>query len=294
MMTQMIEQRSPEWFAQRKKRITGSNVGAILGMDPYRDRHDVMRAMVRDAMGAESEFSGNIATNYGTANEQNARMDFELEIGLPVMDAPFVPYEDWAGASPDGWVGDNAIIEIKCPFSLRKDEQPVFKRLRGEQEHYYAQVQFQLFCTGKDKAYFWQWSPYGNDLTVVQVDHAWRDENLPKLRQFFAEFLHELESNSAEHLALKRITLDSPEAHKMVREWDEISEQLGWLEERKKDLLAQIVQAAGEKNAEFAGRKLTKVEQQGAVSWAKLAKEHCPNVDTRPYRGKSSSYWKLS
>jgi putative phage-type endonuclease len=291
-MTDMIEQRSPEWFEQRRKRVTASSVGAILGHDPYRDRNDVMRAMARDALGAPSEFDGNIATRYGQANEQNARLDFELETGLSIDDAPFVAFDDWAGASPDGWVGDNAIIEIKCPFSLRKETQPVFKKLT-DQQHYLDQVQFQLFCTGKDKAHFFQWSPYGNDWTVTFADHAWRDENLPRLKQFYAEFLDAL-SNPDEYLKPKRITLDSPEAHKMIREWDEVNEQLGWLEERKKDLLAQIVQAAGEKDAEFAGRKLTKVVKVGAVSWAKMAKDHCPNVDTTPYLGKPSEHWRLS
>ena len=289
----MIEQRSPEWFAARRKRVTGSNVGAILGHDPWRTRADVMRAMVRDALGAESEFTGNPATAWGTANEENARLDFELETGLRVDPAPFVALDDWAGASPDGFVGEDAVAEIKCPYGIRKEPQPVFKTLE-DQPHYYDQVQFELYCTGRSKAHFFQWTPHDGALSVVHVDHAWRDENLPKLRQFYAEFLDELASNSDEHLAPRRVTLDSPEAHRMVREWDDLCEQEDWVEKRKKELLAEIIAAAGEKNAEFAGRKLTKVEREGSVSWAKLAKEHCPNVDTAAYRGKSSTYWKLT
>ena len=292
-MNEIIAQRTPEWHAQRTNRLTASSVGAVLGVDPWRSRADVMRQMVRDYLGAESEWGVNPALAWGIANEENARMSFELEIGLKVEPAPFVPFEGAYGASPDGWVGDKAGFEAKCPFGLRKESNPIFKSLK-EQPHYYAQIQFSMWCTGRDKWHFYSWSPNGTAYEVVHADHTWQDENLPKLRQFYAEYLYERNNNSAEHLAPKRITLDSPEAHKMVREWDEINEQLGWLEERKKDLLAQIVQAASEKNAEFAGRKLTKVEKEGSVSWAKLAKEHCPNVDTAAYRGKSSSYWKLS
>ena len=289
----MIEQGSEAWFLARKNRLTGSNVGAVLGMDPWRDRNDVMRAMVREYHGAETEFKGNPATQWGNANEENARMDFELISNLKCNSAPFVEFEDWFGASPDGFVGDDALAEFKCPYGLRKDPNPVFKKL-VEQPHYYAQVQAELFCTGRVKCHFHQWTACDSDWTVVHIDYAWRDENLPKLRQFYAEYLYERDNNAAEHLAPKRITLDSPEAHKMIREWDEVNEQLGWLEERKKDLLAHIVQTAGEKDAEFAGRKLTKVEKKGAVSWAKLAKDHCPNVDTTPYVGKPSEYWRLS
>ena len=42
-----MEQYTPEWWEARKGLVTASSVGAILGHDPYRDRDDVMRAMVR-------------------------------------------------------------------------------------------------------------------------------------------------------------------------------------------------------------------------------------------------------
>ena len=290
-MTEIIPQRSDAWFQQRKKRVTASSVGAILGVDPWRTRADVMRAMVREALGAETEFKGNPATAWGNANEANARMDFELETGLKCDPAPFVEFDDWAGASPDSWIGGDALAEFKCPYGIRHDEQPVFKRL-VDQEHYRAQVQFQLYCTDKVKAHFFQWTPHGSDWTVVHVDHAWRDENLPVLSQFYAEFLHELENNAEEHLSPKRITLDSPEAHRMVREWDELREQEAWINERKKDLLADMVRIAGEKDAEIAGRKLTKVDKAGAISYAKAFKALMPKADLEPYRGANSSYWK--
>jgi len=291
---EMNEQRSPDWFAQRKGRVTASSVGAILGFDPNWKRADVMRQMVRDALGAErEERSGQFVMDWGRANEENARMDFELETGLKVSEASFVEFSDWAGASPDGYVENDAIIEMKAPFAKRKDGAPEFKPL-ADLEHYRGQVQFQLYCTGKDKAFFYQWAPNGSQLEEVSVDQAWRDENLPKLRQFYAEFLHEVEHNAEEHLAPRRVTLDSPEAHRMVREYDELAEQAAWIDERKKELLAQMVEIAGEKNTDFAGRKLTKVERAGSISYAKLVKDHCPNVDKTPYIGAPTSYWKLT
>lgn len=289
----MIEQKTIEWFQQRKNRLTASSVGAVLGEDPWRTRQDVMRQMVRDSYGAENEWKSNPALAWGTANESNARLEFELESGLVCDPAPFIPHEDWLGASPDAIIGFNAIAEFKCPYGLRSEKNPVFKML-SSQPQYYSQIQTQLLCAGIEKCHFYQWTPYGSSWEVVHVDHAWRDENLPKLRQFYAEFLDELANNADEHLAPRRVTLDSPEAHRMVREWDDLCEQEDWVEKRKKELLAEIIAAAGEKNAEFAGRKLTKVEREGSVSWAKLAKEHCPNVDTAAYRGKSSTYWKLT
>ena len=51
-----MEQRSTEWFAARKGRVTGSSVGAILGLSPFMSPDDVMRRMVRERNGAASEF----------------------------------------------------------------------------------------------------------------------------------------------------------------------------------------------------------------------------------------------
>ncbi len=59
-------------------------------------------------------------------------------------------------------------------------------------------------------------------------------------------------------------------------------------------MLAELVGAAQDNNALLWGRKLTKVEKQGSVSYAKAIKDLCPDADLDKYRGKSSSYWKLS
>ena len=286
-----MEQRSEEWFKARAGRITASSVGAILGLSPHTTRDDVMRRMVREAVGAEKEFTGNIATEYGEYNEPGALLDFQLDIGMTVEPCGFIAFEDWAGASPDGLIGKNAILEIKCPFGKRKDEKPEFKLLK-DQPHYYAQVQFQLLCTGRTLAYFYQWSPKGTMLDMASVDHAWRDENLPKLRQFYAEYLDAVK-DPFEHLKPRRVVVDTPEASRMLREWDELTEAIDNATERKKVILEDLARLAGQSNAEICGRKLTLVKKDGAVSYAKALKAIAPDADLEPYRGAPSQYWKL-
>jgi len=285
-------QRTPEWFQKRKGRVTGSIVGAILGLSPYMKRSDAMRLMVREALGAEREFQGNIATDYGAYNEAGAFVEFQMESGLKCKEAPFLIHEDWLGASPDGFTSDGGLIEIKCPFGLRKEESPEFKTI-SDQPHYYAQMQVQMYVARQPHCWFYQWSVNGSKLERVDYDPDWINENLPILRQFHAEFLEELANNAEEHLAPKRVSVDTPEAHKMVAEWDDLVEQIARLTERKADLLADMVKLAGEKNAEIAGRKLTKTEREGAISYAKVVKEHCKGVDLEEYRGKASKFWVL-
>jgi hypothetical protein len=54
-----------------------------------------------------------------------------------------------------------------------------------------------------------------------------------------------------------------------------------------------MVRIAGERNAVFAGRNLTKTERAGAVSYAKALAKYAPDADLEPFRGKPSSYWGL-
>lgn len=288
-----MEQHSEEWFAARKGRITASAVGGILGLAPYMSRADVMRRMVREAHGAESEFAGNIATEYGNRNEAGARAEYEMLTGNKVTQAGFIPFEDWAGCSPDGLLDDlegQAGLEIKCPFSMRDDAKD-FKPL-GEQPHYYAQVQFSMVCTGLDRWHFFQWSPKAYKLETVLQDAEWQAENMPKLRQFYAEYLAELK-DPAPHLGPKRAEIDTPQAVMMVAEWDDLSEAIERAEERKKEILADAVRLAGDKNTIFAGRNLTRVERAGAVAYAKALAKYAPDADLEPFRGKPVSYWQL-
>ena len=284
-----MEQRTQEWFEARKGRITASSVGAILGHAPYATRDDIMRRMVREYHGAPEEFEGNIATEYGTRNEAGALTEYVMETGNEVEQIGFVTREDWAGCSPDGLIGENGGLEIKCPFGLRKDEVPAFKSI-FDQPHYYDQVQFSLWVTGREWWDFYQWSPRGTMLEQVRWNGDWFDRNIPKLRQFHAEYVDERKTPDV-YLEPKRPIIDTPEAHRIMAEYDQICEALDRAEERKKELLADMVKIAGEKNVVFAGRKLTKTEKAGAIAYAKAVKALIPDADLEPYRGKPSSYW---
>lgn len=282
-----MEQRSPEWHEARKGRITASMVGAILGLSPNLSRAGAMRRMVRDVHGAEPEFTGNIATEYGEFNEDGAVAEYEMETGNRVQKVGFIPHEDWAGCSPDGLINDDGGLEAKCPFGKRKEGD--LKPLE-DQPHYYAQVQFSLWVTGRKFWHFYQWCPRQTKLEVVLPDQAWLDENLPKLRQFYAEFLAE---DPAPHLEAKRVEVDTLEAARIVAEYDQLAEAIENAEARKKELLAEMVRLSGDRDAVFAGRNLTKISKAGSVSYAKAIAELLPGADLEKWRGKASIYWVL-
>lgn len=286
----MTKQQSPEWFAARTGRVTGSRVGAILGLSPYQSRDDVLRAMVREYHNAPSEFTGNPATEWGNANEATAIGMFELESGLDVQETGFHPFDDWAGASPDGLIGDDAVLENKCPYGIRNKPDTRFKTL-DEQPHYYAQVQFEMFCTGRKRFYFNQWTPHNHGYVEGKLDQAWLDQAIPELRQFHAFYLSELDN--PEHLEPLRVEINTQSASMLLAEYDDMKEAKERADERMKEIIAELAQMTGGKNGLIDGRKFTKVIKSGSVSYAKVVKDHCPGIDLEPYRSKQSESWRI-
>ena len=293
----MIEQRTEEWFAQRKLRITGSLVGAILGLSPWEKPIDVLRAMVREYHGATSEFSGSVATDHGMANEQRALLCFMRESGLMVEQCGFFEYGDSLGASPDGLTSDGGVLELKTPYSLRNGGE--FKTL-ADQPHYAAQVQMEMIATGRNHAYFAQYiAPKGDPLAPdyvpekmnierVERDPLWLDNNLTKISDFYRLLLSELDNK--EHLEPLRVQF---EADEIIGEIDALRERQKADAEREKELVGLLVEMADGKDAEVHGRKLTLVKRAGSISYAKAIKELLPDADLEKWRGEPSESWRL-
>lgn len=286
-----MKQRTEEWYKARKGLVTASNAGAILGLDPYRDHMDVLRAMVRDYHGAEPEFTGNVATEYGTFHEAGVRQEYEMENNKKILECGFYVHENgWLGASPDGLV-DDGLLEIKCPFRMRKDTTTEHKSI-DDQPHYYAQMQVQMYVTGREWCDFFQWAPHATKLERVDADPEWLEKNLPLLEDFYRLYQSELDNPA--HLEDKCKEIDNEKAAKLIAEYDEVCDQLDFASTRKEEIMEELVGMAGERDALVCGRKLTKVERAGSVAYAKVVKDHCPDVDVEPYRGKPSVSWRLT
>lgn len=292
-MTEQIEQRTEEWFKIRKGRVTGSNVGTILGLSPFMKPEDVMRRMVRDWHNAPSEFTGNAATEYGTFHEKIAKMDYEMENPThTIVETGFYTVQDWLGASPDGLIGIDGLIEIKCPYGQRDKNPPVFKTIK-QQPHYYAQIQIQLFATKRIICSFYQWSPHGSNKELVSINPVWLQENLPKLKIFYDAYLEEREFPKAQkYLDDKHQQVNYLDDY--VAEYISLKDKIDELEARRKELLNTIVSACGDKDSIINGHKLTKVTRAGSVSYAKAIKDLCPDADLTPYTGQPTEFWRLS
>jgi putative phage-type endonuclease len=295
------QQRTPEWHAQRVGRVTGSRAGAILGLSPWQTSADVLRAMVREYHDAESEFTDNPATAHGRYLERRAVLAFMKRAGEYVENCGFFARGEWLGASPDGLTADGGILEIKVPLNLRNGGE--FKPL-AKQPHYYAQVQLEMLCSGRDHGYFAQYiatagDPFGPDYTPeamhverIGIDRPWLAGALPKLRAFWRLYQSELDNTA--HLEPLRVTIDTDAAKRIIERMGAIDDALHNLDAERKDLLKQLVTMAGERDALICGRKLTRTKDSASVAYAKALKELAPGADLAPWTTKKPGYWRLS
>src|SRR5690606_29025777 len=127
----------------------------------------------------------------------------------------------------------------------------------------------------------------------VGIDENWRATAIPELKAFHAEYLSELDN--PEHLEPLRVDLTgNNSAMMLMAEYQELKEARDNADERMKELLAELVDIADNKNAIVGRNKLTKVQRAGSISYAKALKELAPDADLSPYRGKDTSFWRLS
>src|SRR5699024_10124988 len=201
------------------------------------------------------------------------------------------PDYDWLGASPDGLVGDDGIVEFKAPFGLRNDENPAFKTL-VEQPHYAAQVQMELSCAGRQWCDFVQWTPKGIKIERVEADKNWVSDHLDQLRDFMRRY--EREIDNPEHLAPRRTDLSGDYAKRLVEEYEQHKAGIDSAKEAMTAIVDELAKMSGGKDAEIFGHKLTLVKRKGSVDWKRAVTDAGIDVDEDAYRRGSSEYWRLS
>lgn len=277
-----VLQGTDDWHLLRVGMITGSRVAGILGESPFTKRADVMRESVRSALGAESEFTGNAATQWGNEHEPDARALFTAMTGIEVKEEAFKvhPDYDFIGVSPDG-LTDQGGIEFKCPYS-----QKIPKELP---RHYWIQVQLCMEVYNVDSWPVFYWTPDDVKLFPVVRDKAWFNEILPELQAFHDEYLKELENPAhLEPLVTERtdeVWADAAENYLAI------CKTLKTLEDQKKEAHARLVELADDHSCKGAGVIVSKCERQGAVNNKAIYAEF--GVDPEKFRGKPSTYFQI-
>lgn len=156
-------QGTPEWHQARLGRVTASRVADVVAKTKTgwgASRANYMAELIAERLtGVPADSYTSPAMQWGTATEPDARAAYEFRTGATVTEVGFInhPRIEFAGASPDGLVGDDGLIEIKCPNTATHIE--TLLGPRSIPEKYVLQMSWQMTCTGRTWCDFISFDP---------------------------------------------------------------------------------------------------------------------------------------
>jgi putative phage-type endonuclease len=191
----MFDQGSPEWLAERAGRVTASAIGNVLMAKSTAGYQNYLAQLICERLtGQPVETFKSDAMQYGVETEAQARAFYELESGNEVTQCGFIPHPAlvWAGASPDGLIGDLGLVEIKCPQPAKH-----IKNLMGGtiDKAYSLQMQWQMECTGREWCDFVSFNPSFPDHLQIYIQRVERDaETIAELMTATTSFLADVDA----------------------------------------------------------------------------------------------------
>jgi putative phage-type endonuclease len=198
----MMEQRSEAWFAARAGKVTASRISDVLartksGWGAGRKNYAAQLVAERLTGTVEPSYC-NAAMQWGTDTEPHAREAYCQHMLCAVEEIAFVdhPTIAMAGASPDGLIGDDGLIEIKCPGTATHIE----TLLGGSiPDKYRLQMLFQMACTGRQYCDFVSFDPRLPETMRLFVQRLPRDDaEIAEVEREVAAFLAEIDETVAQ------------------------------------------------------------------------------------------------
>lgn len=175
-----MEQGSDEWKAARLGRLTASRIADATDLlksgKPGAKRVTYVGELIAERLtGAAVERFQNSLMRHGTEQEPEARALYEFFHGVTVEPVGFVEHPSiaMAGASPDGLVGDDGLIEIKCPATSTHVDTLLAQAIP---EEYVKQIDWQMACTGRRWTDFVSYDPRLPPHMAMFVCRRERDE----------------------------------------------------------------------------------------------------------------------
>lgn len=140
-----MQQQSDEWFEVKKGKFSASDATAIQangkGLDTL-----VYKKVAEILGGNDEDRYTNDDMERGNEAEDLARTSYEIETGNKVEVVGFVESDEYTGCSPDGLVGEDGLVEIKCQRGYKYIE---LAHTKSIDKKYLDQMQMQMLVTGR-------------------------------------------------------------------------------------------------------------------------------------------------
>ncbi|KAJ7957617.1 Restriction endonuclease, type II-like superfamily protein [Quillaja saponaria] len=185
-------QRSDEWFALRKDKLTTSTFSTALGFWKGNRRFELWHEKVFESDIQVMESAKNNAMQWGVLNEAAAIDRYKGITGREVSSLGFAVHSkerfDWLGASPDGLLGcfpGGGILEVKCPYNKGKPEMGL--PWSALPFYYMPQVQGQMEIMDLEWVDLYCWTLNGSTLFRVCRERGYWNLIHGILREFWWE-----------------------------------------------------------------------------------------------------------
>lgn len=189
-----MQQRTEGWIKNRLGHITASKISAVMSKSACRKNY-MAQLICERLTGGPTESFTNAAMQRGIDLEPIAREMYKLrEFDVDVQEVGFIlhPTIPFLGASPDGCVDEDGLIEIKCPNTWTHLE---FLKSGKPKREYLLQMQTQMMCTGRKWCDFISFDdrlPPNLSYKRVRIYH---DDNLAsEIETEVIQFLSELDT----------------------------------------------------------------------------------------------------
>lgn len=191
-------QGSDEWFKHRIGKVGASRVGDVMAKGTGATRKAYMtELLVARLTGEYPESYTSPSIQWGIDNEPLARSAYEIKTGCMVQEVGFInhPTIKGFGASPDGLVGTDGGLEIKCPNTATHLDTVMTGKIKRD---YILQMQTGMACTGREWWDFASFDPRLPGKLELWIWRIYRDDGLiAEIESAVKEFLSELEEMEA-------------------------------------------------------------------------------------------------
>lgn len=192
---------TPQWHAARRGVLTASRVADALAVlktgKPSESRRKLMFELLAERMtGFAADHYVTPAMQWGIDNQAGAIAEYEAETGEIVGPELFVlhPEIDWLGATPDGLVGSDGLLEVKCPTTPKHLAWVMAAEVPAEHR---PQMLCQLACTRRKWVDFVSYDPRVKGKSRLFIVRFAPDAaDIEKLEAGAREFLAELQAMS--------------------------------------------------------------------------------------------------
>ena len=191
-----VEQGTAAWKSARSGKVTASRIADVMAKaksGEASDRRNYRAQIVAELLTGEPQDSMfmNDAMRHGVEQEPYARAEYELRTGLMVDQVGLVihPTIERGAASPDGLVGLDGLVEIKCPKTATHLQYLVDGKVPT---HYQPQMLWQMACTERQWCDFVSFDPRLPEHLQLFIrrfsrDQTRIDEIESEVRAFLAE-----------------------------------------------------------------------------------------------------------